>query len=122
MKKQDIKIGQKVHIEPVGNALRNGNEIIETVITKIGTKYIETMYFGDRVKFRIDNGREKDLEYGHGYDYVLHLTCKEIEDSREKDALSREMYMLFRGNNTLSLEQLRRIKEIVDVLESDVKT
>ncbi|WAK79459.1 hypothetical protein [Clostridium phage Maintenon] len=113
MERSELRIGQTVYIEPTGNSARNGKEIIETKISKIGTKYIETEHFGKRTKFNISDGKEKDTGYGYGYDYILYLTKKEIEDKNEREELLGDLrYDWYRLN--LTLDQLRRIKAIID--------
>lgn len=118
VKRSELRIGQTVYIEPVGNAARNGKDIIETKISKIGTKYIETERFGDIIKFNISDGKEKDTGYGYGYDYILHLTKQEIEDENERQELLGDLhYDWYRFN--LTLDQLRRIKAIIDERDSN---
>lgn len=113
MERSELRIGQTVYIEPAGDATRYGKDIIETKISKIGTKYIETEHFGKRTKFNISDGKEKDTRYGYGYDYILYLTKKEIEDKNEREELLGDLrYDWYRLN--LTLDQLRRIKAIID--------
>lgn len=119
MERSELSVGQTVYIEPVGNAARNGKDIIETKISKIGTKYIETEHFGDRTKFNICDGKEKDTGYGYGYDYILHLTKQEIEDEwEERELMGKFQYGRWTDFH-LSLDQLRRIKAIIDERDSN---
>lgn len=113
MERSELSVGQTVYIKPVWNSARNGKDIIETKISKIGTKYIETEKFGDRHKFNISNGIEKSKRCGFGYDYTLHLTKQEIEDEKERQELLRDIYRDWYHLN-LTLDQLRRIKAIVE--------
>lgn len=118
MERSELTVGQTVYIEPVGNAVRYGKDIIETKISKIGTKYIETECFGDRTKFNISDGKEKDTGYGYGYDYILHLTKKEIEDEKERQELLGDLhYDWYRLN--LTLDQLRKMKAIIEERDSN---
>lgn len=114
MKRSELRIGQAVYINPTGNAARYCKNIIETKILKIGTKYIQTEYFGDEIKFNISDGKEKDTGYGYGYDYILHLTKKEIEDEREERELMGKFQYGRWTDFHLNLDQLRRIKAIID--------
>lgn len=118
MERNELRIGQTVYIEPVGNAARNGKDIIETKISKIGTKYIETEKFCDRHKFNISDGKEKDTGYGYGYNYILHLTKQEIEDEKERQELLRDLHYDWYHLN-LTLDQLRKIKAIIEERDSD---
>lgn len=62
MERNELRIGQTVYIEPVGNAARYGTDIIETKISKIGKKYIETEKFGEMYKFNISDGKQKEQD------------------------------------------------------------
>lgn len=113
MKRSELNVGQTVYIKPVGNAVGDNSDIIETKISKIGTKYIETECFGDRTKFNISDGKEKDKGYGYGYDYILYLTKQEIENKKERQELLRNLhYDWYRYD--LTLDQLRSINAIID--------
>ena len=113
MERSELSVGQTVYIEPRGNAVRYNSDIIETKISKIGTKYIETECFGKRTKFNISDGKEKDTGYGYGYDYILHLTKQEIEDENERQELLRNLHRDW-YHFDLTLDQLRRMKAIID--------
>lgn len=114
MERNELRIGQTVYIEPVGNAARNGKDIIETKISKIGTKYIETEKFCDRHKFNISDGKQKDTGYGYGYDYILYLSRSEVENKQEKGSLLSYFNLCDWYHLNLTLDQLRRIKAIID--------
>lgn len=114
MERNELYVGQTVYIRPAGNAARSNKNIIETKISKIGKKYIETEHFGDRNKFNISDGKEKDTGYGHGYDYILYLTRQEIEDEKEEGALLSHFNCCNWYRFNLTLDQLRRVKAIIE--------
>lgn len=119
MERNELRIGQTVYIEPVGNAARNGKDIIETKISKIGKKYIETEKFGEMYKFNISDGKQKDTGYGYGYDYILYLSRSEVENKQKKGSLLSYFNHCNWYRLNLTLDQLRRIKVIVDEGESN---
>lgn len=118
MKRSELSVGQTVYIKPTGNAVRYGTGIIETKVSKIGTKYIETEKFGDRHKFNISDGKEKHRGYGYGYDYILYLTKQEINDMNEREKLLRNLHYDWYSFD-LTLDQLRMIKAIIDEGKKD---
>lgn len=113
MERSELSVGQTVYIEPVGNAAKYGTDIIETKISKIGKKYIETEKFGEMYKFNISDGKQKDTGYGYGYDYILYLTKQEIDDKNEREKLLRNLHYDWYSFD-LTLDQLTRIKVIID--------
>lgn len=114
MKRSELSVGQTVYIEPTGNAARYGKDIIETKISKIGKKYIETEKFGEMYKFNISDGKQKDTGYGYGYDYILYLSRSEVENKQEKGSLLSYFACCNWYRLNLTLDQLRRIKAIID--------
>lgn len=114
MKRSELSVGQTVYIEPVGNAAKYGTDIIETKISKIGKKYIETEKFGEMYKFNISDGKQKDTGYGYGYDYILYLSRSEVENKQEKGSLLSYFNRCNWYRLNLTLDQLRRIKAIID--------
>lgn len=119
MKRSELSVGQTVYIEPVGNAARYRTDIIETKITKIGKKYIETEKFGDGYKFNISDGKQKDTGYGYGYDYILYLSKQKVENKREKESLLSDFNLCNWYRLNLTLDQLRMIKAIIDEGKKD---
>lgn len=114
MERSELSVGQTVYIEPVGNAAKYGTDIIETKISKIGKKYIETEEFGEMYKFNISDGKQKDTGYGYGYDYILYLSRSEVENKQEKGSLLSYFACCNWYRLNLTLDQLRRIKAIID--------
>lgn len=112
MERKDFEIGQTVYIEPVCYTTRYGTDIIETKISKIERKYIETEEFGDRHKFNISDGTDENRGYG-GYGYLLYLTRQEMDDKNERQELLRNLQRDWYHLN-LTLDQLRRIKAIIE--------
>lgn len=59
MERSELRIGQTVYIEPTGDAARNGKDIIETKISKIGTNWYHLNLTLDqlrRIKAIIEEG------------------------------------------------------------------
>lgn len=119
MERSELTVGQTVYIEPVGDAARYGTDIIETKISKIGKKYIETEKFGEMYKFNISDGKQKDTGYGYGYDYILYLSRSEVENKREKGSLLSYFNRCNWYRLNLTLDKLRRIKAIIEELDSN---
>lgn len=126
---KDFKVGQTVYVELTGNASRGKTAeqcIEEWEITSVGRKYIKA---GRKLDGRI--WAETTFEYRENYggfvektdccvDYILYETRQEIERKFEKSKLLNEVESFFRDWNkpkNLSIEQLKRIKEILDEKE-----
>jgi len=108
-----MEIGKKIFIETTGNAARNvGSRIIETKITKVGRKYFEVEELNG-VRFFIDT-MEQDTNYSRSY--IAYNTRQEIEDKNELNELKDKLRKCFDiwGNTNLTLDQYRRISNIVD--------
>ena len=66
-------------------------------------------------KFNISDGKQKDTGYGYGYDYILYLSRSEVENKQEKGFIYFLIFNLCDWYHlNLTLDQLRRIKVIVD--------
>lgn len=122
IKLSDFKIGQIVYVELCGNASRykKGDELIEEwEIINIGRKYItanKNGYYSREENFMEHNipsylgGLVQKTNYS--IDYVLYPTKETIEDNIKRKELIVE---LSNGKfNSLSLDQLRRIKDIIN--------
>lgn len=127
---KDFKVGQTVYVELTGNASRGKTAeqcIEEWEVASVGRKYIKA---GEGHK-KWGIIRERTFEYRENYgrfvektdycvDYILYLTRQEIERKFEKARLLNEVESFFRDWNkpkNLSIEQLKRIKEILDEKE-----
>jgi hypothetical protein len=112
MNKSDFKVGQIVYGKPGINISRYSKEVIEGTIEKIGNKYIDVK-FGRTYKYQIEDLRQK-TEYAE--DYYLYLDKQQIFDEEESESLIRDIKLKFSGwgNVSLTLDQLRRIKVIID--------
>lgn len=127
---KDFKVGQTVWVELTGNASRGkaAEECIEEwEIVSIGRKYIKA---GKRGYGKI--WREETFEYRENYgrfvqktnysiDYIIYKTREKIERKFEKAKLLNEVETFFRDWNKpkkLSIEQLKRIKEILEEKET----
>lgn len=108
-----MKIGQEIFIETTGNAARDvGSRIIETTISKVGRKYFEVEKI-QRVRFFIDTMRQ-DTNYSQSY--IAYNTRLEIEEKNELCKLKEKLRKCFDGwgNKKLTLDQYRRVSNIVD--------
>jgi len=104
-----IQVGQTVYLEPTGNACRYSKEIIETKVTKVGSKYFEV----ENKRSKFDIGKMCEVS-NYCSDWAVYFSRQEIEDKNEKESINRAMRELFGpyGHNKLSLEQLRQIQKI----------
>jgi hypothetical protein len=114
MKKEELKIGQKVFVKPIGNATRGIkdnilNHIIETEIERIGNKYFYLKRFRNE-KFSIEDGTDISSTFR------VYLNLQDIKNDIESSEIFKDLYMFFSSHNHqgLSLEQLREIKNIVN--------
>lgn len=113
-----IKVGIKVYLKPVNNAARYGNkEIIEKEILKVGRKYFFVGIKGETTERWMTKFNIMDLRQVTQYanDWELYFSKQEILDEEEKEEIWRDLRLIFGGYGrpTLSLDKLRRIKEIV---------
>lgn len=110
----ELKVGQKVYVKPIGNAARCDSKIKEEVISEVKRKYfkLEGWY---RTRFFIDGLYEDCGQYISNHQ--CYLSMQEIEDEKEHTKLMREMNETFdylRGRRNITLEQLRKIKKILE--------
>ena len=123
---EDFKVGQTVYIELTRNASRGKTKeecIEEWEITSVGRKYIKARKRSEKRGIF----REVTFEWRDAYkrfvqktnycvDYIIYATRQEIEDKHERSRLYNEISEVFRGysaSENLTLEQLRKIKEIL---------
>jgi hypothetical protein len=110
--KMKLEIGQKLFLKPVNNRARYGNnEIKEATVSKVGRKYFEVSELS-RTKFEIDSLREVS-EYVP--DWEVYFSKQQILDEDEINKLTSDFRLFFTrfDQPKLSLEQLRKIKEII---------
>lgn len=111
MKKSDIKVGQNVYVRP----MHGKEEIIEAIVTKIGVKYFDVKVCNNiDIKFNLSDLREKHTGYGCGYNYVFYFSKQEYFDELEKRRLYNEVYKEIKYSTEYTLDQLRRIKAILE--------
>lgn len=123
---KDFKVGQTVYVELTGNASRGKTAeqcIEEWEITSVGRKYIEVGKRSERCgivgktlfEYRENYGRFVQ-KTNYPIDYIIYETREEIERKFEKAKLLNEVETFFRDwskPKKLSIEQLKRIKEIL---------
>lgn len=118
---KEFEIGQKVFIRRVQYVVRgiNQNERIEEwEISRIGRKYIYAKKENSSIEVAFYESKGKWLEKtDYGISYVLYKSKQEIQDEMEREILIRNISSFFQNyflKEELSLEQLRKIKEIID--------
>lgn len=119
MNKDQLSIGQKVYLKPINNAARYGNkEINEKTILKIGRKYFSVGEEGQTnerfmTKFEIEDLREVT---DYSPDWEVYFSEQEILDEEEFNEIARDIRLKFGsyGKLDLTMDQLRRIKEIIN--------
>lgn len=107
-----IEVGTKLYLKPVNNMARYGKvEIKEVEVTKVGRKYFEVDGFS-RTKFAIE-GLKQFTKYSP--DWEVYFSKQDILDETEHENLTGEIKSVFKpyGKIDLTLDQLRRIKEII---------
>lgn len=106
--KHTITEGQLVFLEPLGNAARYSKEIKRCTVSKVGRKYFHVGIYG---KFELGTLMHDNGDYSP--QYKVHLSEQGILDDRERNAAYHRLEHEFRGRRTLSLDQLKRIEQIV---------
>lgn len=126
---KDFKVGQTVYVELTGNASRGKTAeqcIEEWEITSVGRKYIkackkESGVFRFETTFEYkENSKRFVQKTDCCVNYILYPTRQEIERKFEKSKLLNEVETFFRDwskPKKLSIEQLKRIKEILEEKE-----
>lgn len=120
----NLQVGQEIFLEPQCNALIYSDKIVKAKITEIKNKYFKVIRDGytteDRNRYHNDSLSQDGGQYRS--DWQGYITLQEIEDRIERNKLT--LYFGFEvfkyGNNckNLSIDQLRRIKSIIDEGES----
>lgn len=117
MKQYQFTIGQKVYLT-LGINQKREDEVgyAEGVVTKVGRKYV-TVKIGFR-EYQFDLTDELRQKTDYSQDYYLHETLEALLGEREKRILVAELNSFFSNTynvkTKLTLEQMRRIKEIVN--------
>ena len=117
---EPLTTGMKVYLMPVGDNYRRGDkEPRESVVQKVGRKYIYVIPEGHirAVKFDIEDHREVTI---YSPDWELYPSEQAILDERERqeiESVLRQAFGSYGRFNGYTIDQLRRIKAIVDELE-----
>lgn len=112
-----LEVGLKVYLKPIGNNARYGNnEVREYEIKKVGRKYFEVWDGKDQyhvTRFHIE-GLKEVTNYSPGW--KLYFSRQEIVDEEEHGKLIGEIRNVFDYYRpcSLTLEQLRKIKAIIE--------
>jgi hypothetical protein len=110
--RKKLKIGQTVYLKP----LHRREEVEQDVISKIGNKYFEVKGMSS-IRFHIDTL----IQDGRGYSpsWQVYLSSEDLKNEYEKVELLSYFKDVFDfgSHTTLSLSQLRRMKEITQEKE-----
>lgn len=112
--KHNLTIGQTIYwVSSKYIDRERVTKIKESKIATIGHKFFTLE--DSRSKFSILEMRRYDSQFNQN-EYRVYTSIQEIEDEREKGELIGFLHTMFSGNNRskLSLDQLRRIKQIID--------
>ena len=124
MEIKDFKVGQTVFVELTGNAKigKSVDQLIEEwTVSKVGKKYVHAGRKGSGFPIRFEknncgNANVFVQKTEYVVDYLLYASKADIEEKMEYEELSSTITGIFRhgSNKRLSLEQLRKIKEIIE--------
>jgi hypothetical protein len=110
-----VQVGESVFLKAIGNNARRGRERVEEwKIKKIGRKYFDVWIEGrefSTIQFHIEDHKQK-MDYP---DWELYWSMQDIEDEKEKNQILVKLSTMFGsyGKPKLTLDQLRRIQEII---------
>ena len=102
-----IQVGQKIFLKKEGSC---EPQIVEATVTKVGKKYFVAEHGRLQVKLFIDGMCEGDYS---GHPWNAYLSMQEIKDENEQKSLGNYLYHTAEYR-FLTLDQLRRIKAIVE--------
>lgn len=114
----EFNIGDTVYLKAVGNNARRDKEarIAEFQIKKIGKKYLE-VWKSDMEYYTVKFNMEDDFREATNYspNWKLYFSKQEILDEEEALKITEEIRKVFNrfGRVNLSLDQLRKIKDII---------
>lgn len=107
-----MEVGQKVYLRPIemGNVYRRDKSIKESIIEKIGRKYITVKSYG---QFEISSGIQKSI---YTPDYQMYEYLEEIKLYEEKIQLKKDIQDLIPkyGQWKFSVETLREVKKLLE--------
>lgn len=114
--KEKLVVGNTVFLKPLYNKARYSSDIEKGVITKIGRKYFEVSTYDDMsfpIKFIIETMLQQT---DYSPNWKVYLSEQEILDEKESQNLimSITKYVGLHGEKSLSLDQLRRIYNIIN--------
>ena len=109
-------VGQTVWIKPTSSNSRRGKFYLEeSKVVKVGKQYfyVEISGYFAPLKFSLDNWVQDNGKYTA--DWVAYERLQQINDEKEAEQLLSSIVASFRMYNAkFSLDQLRRIKQILD--------
>lgn len=111
-----LKVGMTVYLKAVGNNARRNKEvhIVEETVVKVGRKYFQVGDGHRPWKFLIEDLTQETG--GYVADWELYFSRQDILDEEEARKLCSSIQTAFigYGKPKQSLDQLRRIKAILD--------
>lgn len=109
---KDFNIGQDVYIF---NRNRHEEKIIKSTVLSVGRKYITVDYGYPNSKYSVEDhcpfGLIEKVDYGEAD--ICFPSMQALNDYKEKKALEQWFYYNSSHINTYSLDQLRKVKEIL---------
>ena len=108
---KDFKAGDKVYIV---EKIHQNETVREDEVIKVGNKYITTKMY--KLQFYLNNENDMFLTINRdwGEKELLFKKEQELKDYEEYKTLKRELYDKLRRLEKYSLDQLRKIKEIIE--------
>lgn len=113
---KDFTVGEKLYIRKYNRYPEPHFDVSVGTVKKIGRKYIDVELEFSNHKFKIDSMYENRLLCrDNGYEeYTLYKNETAAKEYDEWKELKSWFYKLTTSSTNLSLDQLRRIKEIVE--------
>lgn len=118
-----LKVGQKVYVQPIGNAGRYANDIRSDTISKVGRKYFELKDHWPR-RFIIDSLLHDGKGYASSYkvwlsmdDYNYH-----IEEVELRKKIKNFFYHWHFRNVPMKMDDLKTICNLIDKYQGSEKT
>jgi hypothetical protein len=110
----NVKAGQKVYLEPLGNLARRSSQIVQAVVDSVGRKYFTVKLYNTEYKFYLDSGVHHAGDYQPSY--KAYESLQEIEDKRLANDIHSKIKKEFGGFKAhLPLSDLKQIADILNL-------
>lgn len=116
MNLKDFKVGQEVWLRPVNNGLRFYKcSLLKATVIKVGRIYLTVEYNNRKIQFDAEYNFTQKTDYSP--DYKLYISkedaVRDMNNSIEYGQLAQKLSS-FNEWRSLSLDQMRRVKEIIE--------